>query len=287
MNQCVDEAVHSREWASSSIRGAGIGLRSVHIDEILQTKPCVPWLEILADNHLAQGGLVPAQLAAVREQYPVTFHCVGMSLAGTDPLDVAYLNSLKAMAIDIEPAWISDHICFTRFGEYHSHDLLPIPYTQETLKHVSERIYQAQDVLGERILIENVSSYLEFEQSDLSEAQFIAELLNMTDCRLLLDLNNVYVNAQNHIFDSMDYLDALPLDLVQEIHLAGFEDKGNYLLDAHNNKVSDPVWALYEHIIKKIPNVATLIEWDNDLPDLSVLLAEAQKAELIRQRAKS
>lgn len=281
MSIAENEPAHSQGWASSSISGAGIGLRNTHIEEILLTQPNVPWFEVLADNHTARGGLIPAQLAAIRQQYPLTFHCVGMSLAGTDPLDVDYLNTIKRMVDEIEPAWVSDHLCFTRFGQYHSHDLLPIPYTTETLKHVSERIDQVQNVLGQRILIENVSSYLEFEQSDLTEAQFIAELLNITDCRLLLDLNNVYVSAQNHNFSCLDYLNVLPLDLVQEIHLAGFDDRGDYLLDAHNNKVSDPVWSLYKHIIAKIPGVATLIEWDNDLPEFSVLLDEAKKAENI------
>lgn len=285
MIQALNETVHSQEWASSSIQGAGIGLRNTHMDEILQTSPDVAWFEILADNHTARGGLIPAQLAAIREHYPLTFHCVGMSLAGTDPLDLGYLKTLKKMANDIEPAWISDHLCFTRFGQYHSHDLLPIPYTLDTLKHVSDRIQKVQDILGQRILVENVSSYLEFEQSDLTEAQFIAELLKEADCRLLLDLNNVYVSAQNHNFDAMDYLDVLPLESVQEIHLAGFDDKGDYLLDAHNNKVSEPVWSLYKHIMQKIPNVATLIEWDNDLPEFSVLLSEARKANTIQQRA--
>ncbi len=290
MIQSVNKAVHLQEWAGSlingaGINGAGIGLRTPHMDEILQTQPDIAWLEVLADNHTARGGLIPAQLTAVRELYPLTFHCVGMSLAGTDPLDLDYLKTLRTMADDIEPAWISDHLCFTRFGQHHSHDLLPIPYTLTTLKHVSERIQQAQDILGQRILVENVSSYLEFEQSDLSEAQFIAELLQQTDCRLLLDLNNVYVSAQNHHFDALAYLDILPLESVQEIHLAGYDDRGDYLLDAHNNKVSQPVWSLYKHIIGKIPNVATLIEWDNDLPELSVLLSEAQKADAIQQVA--
>ena len=209
---------------------------------------------------------------------------MGMSLAGTDPLDMDYLNTIKRMVDEVEPAWVSDHLCFTRFGQHHSHDLLPIPYTMETLKHVSERIDQVQNILGQRILIENVSSYLEFEQSDLTEAQFLAELLDVADCQLLLDLNNVYVSAQNHNFNSLDYLDVLPLEMVQEIHLAGYDDRGDYLLDAHNNKVSEPVWSLYEYVIKKIPNVATLIEWDNDLPEFSVLLGEAKKPMTLREK---
>ncbi|MFT6898559.1 MAG: hypothetical protein ACJA13_002981 [Paraglaciecola sp.] len=284
MSNAKNGVAHSQEWANSSISGAGIGLRNTHVDEILLTRPNVPWFEVLADNHIARGGLIPAQLKAIRQQYPLTFHCVGMSLAGTDPLDMDYLKIIKRMVDETEPAWVSDHLCFTRFGQHHSHDLLPIPYTIETLKHVSERIDQVQNILGQRVLIENVSSYLEFEQSDLTEAQFLAELLGVTDCQLLLDLNNVYVSAQNHNFNSLDYLDVLPLEMVQEIHLAGYDDRGDYLLDAHNNKVSEPVWSLYEYVIKKIPNVATLIEWDNDLPEFSVLLGEAKKAMTLREQ---
>ena len=276
--------VASIKQATPIINGVGLGLREIHIDEVLKTRPPVPWFEVLADNHMARGGLIPAQLSAIREIYPLTFHCVGMSLAGVTPLDIDYVNNIKRLASDVQPAWISDHLCFTQYGGHHFHDLLPIPYTEKTLKQVSERISQVQDILGQTILVENVSSYLEFEESKLSEAQFIAELLSMTDCDLLLDLNNVYVSAKNHAFNATDYLGVLPLERVKEIHLAGFEDKGEYLLDAHNNPVSSDVWALYQSVIKKVPHVPTLIEWDNDIPNLSILMAEADKASnLVKQ----
>lgn len=283
MSDHLNSVAHSPEWAAKSVRGVGLGLRNAHISEILQTLPEVPWFEVLADNHTARGGLVPAQLAAIREHYPLTFHCVSMSLAGSDPLDKDYLGMIKQLAADIEPAWISDHLCFTRYGEHRFHDLLPVPYTQESLKMISDRVHQVQDFLGQQILVENISSYLEFEESDLGEAEFIAELLKITDCGLLLDLNNIYVSAQNHNFDAMDYLDQMPLDRVREIHLAGFDDRDDYLLDAHNNPVSEPVWSLYKQVMKKIPDVATLIEWDNDLPELSVLMNEAQRANKVVQ----
>lgn len=281
MTEALNTVARSIERATSPIQGAGVGLRTAHIDEILQTCPEVPWFEILADNHTARGGLVPAQLTAVRENYPLTFHCVGMSLAGSDPLDWDYLAMIKHMATTYEPAWLSDHLCFTRFGEHHYHDLLPVPYTAQSLAHVSRRIEQIQDFLGRRLLVENVSSYLEFTASEMDEADFLAALLHDTDCDLLLDINNIYVSACNHGFDPIDYLERLPLARVREIHLAGYDDRGDYLLDAHNNPVAAPVWTLYAHVIQKIPGTPTLIEWDNDLPALSVLLGEAQRADAV------
>lgn len=281
MTENATGPAHSTEWAGQSIQGVGLGLRGPHITEILQRKPDVPWFEVLADNHTAQGGLIPAQLAAIRADYPLTFHCVSMSLAGTDPMDMVYLSMIKKLASDIEPTWISDHLCFTQFGGHHHHDLLPVPYTEESLKQISARIDLVQNFLGQQILVENVSSYLEFEESDLGEAEFIAELLKSTDCGLLLDLNNVYVSSQNHQFNAMDYLDLIPLDRVKEIHLAGFDDRGDYLLDAHNNPVSESVWSLYRHVIAKIPDVATLIEWDNDLPEFAILLDEVDRANVV------
>lgn len=271
--------------ATPIISGTGIGLREKHINEVLQTRPQVPWFEILADNHLARGGLIPAQLSAIREEYSITFHCVGMSLAGVTPLDSDYLKAIKRLATEIRPAWISDHLCFTQHGQHHFHDLLPIPYTEKMLVHVSQRIMQVQETLGQRILVENVSSYLEFEESDLSEAQFIAELIKVTECDLLLDLNNIYVSAQNHSFSAIDYINLMPLERVKEIHLAGFDDRGDYLLDAHNNPVSSPVWELYKQVIEQAPHIPTLIEWDNDIPEFAVLIGEADKATRISKAA--
>ena len=273
-------SVCSSERAEQPIQGVGIGLRERHISEILQSLPTVPWLEVLADNHLALGGIIPAQLEAVRQYYPMTFHCVGMSLAGTDPLDMEYLKRVKRLADAIEPAWISDHLCFTQFGEHCFHDLLPVPYTQEALNLTTDRIDQVQTFFQKKILVENVSSYLQFEQSEMSEAEFVAELLKKTDCGLLLDINNIYVSAYNHQFDAQEYLDQLPLDRVAEIHLAGYEDRGEYLLDAHNNSVSEPVWDLYRSVLAKGVQAPTLIEWDNDIPSLTRLIDEARQAEI-------
>jgi len=266
------------------ISGAGIGLRSQHINEVLIELPNIPWLEILADNHLADGGLVTSQLEAIAEQYPLTLHCVGMSLASVDPLDKAYCQRIKALAKRVNAAWISEHLCFTSAMGIHSHDLLPIPYNQESLNHCVDRIMQCQDFFGERILIENVSSYMAFQNSEMDEIDFIVELAEQTDCWLLVDVNNIYINQVNQGLDGEDYIDRLPLDRIKEIHLAGYQQQENYLLDAHNNPVSEPVWDLYKRLIKRKADIPTLIEWDNDIPSLQTLLYEAAKAEIIMQQ---
>ena len=264
---------------AQSISGAGIGLRSQHIHQVLDEKPDIPWFEILADNHLVQGGLIPKQLEAVRSCYPLTFHCVGMSLAGADPLDIDYLARIKKLADQLQPAWISDHLCFTQHGEHYFHDLLPFPYTQASLKHVSERVLKIQDYLNRALVIENVSSYLQFKESSMDEADFLAELVKRTGCELLLDVNNAYVNQINHGLDAKDFINRMPIDSVREIHLAGYEDKGDYLIDAHNNKISEPVWMLYEYLVDVLGSGPTLIEWDNDIPALDILMSEASRAQ--------
>lgn len=281
MNPLANGAAPRRRWAAPVIAGAGIGLRSTHIAEVLEHRPPVPWFELLADNHLASGGLIPAQVGAVREHYPLTFHCVGLSLAGCDPLDTGYLRAVKRLMADFEPAWVSEHLCFSRVAGHHYHDLLPIPYTEEALEHVAARIRQVQDFLGQRLLVENVSSYLQFSESTLSEAQFLRALVERADCELLLDINNLFVNAHNHGFDADACLDAMPFERVREIHLAGYEDRGSYLLDAHNARVSPGVWALYQRALRHCGDVPTLIEWDYALPEFAVLQAEAGRAAAI------
>jgi uncharacterized protein (UPF0276 family) len=263
------------------ISGAGIGLRTCHIDQVLRDLPDVPWFELLADNHLAAGGLVRAQVEAVRAHYPLALHCVDMNLAGADPLDLGYLRRVRDLRDRCGATWVSDHLCFTAVDGRNYHDLLPIPYTEEALTHVARRILMIQDFLGERLLVENVSSYLRFAESPLTEAQFLGALAREADCLLLLDVNNLYVNQVNHGDDLDTCLDALPLDRVMEIHLGGYEPKDGYLLDAHNNPVSEPVWRLYERVAGLLPDVPTLIEWDNDIPAFSVLLSEAERASRI------
>jgi len=271
-------------WASEVISGAGLGLRTQHINEVLCTKPDVPWFELLTDNHMAPGGLIPMQLEAIRSNYPITFHCVGMSLGGTDPLDMEYLRGVKTLIDRYQPSLVSDHLCFSQHGQHSYHDLLPLPFNEETLHHFSERITKIQDILKTRILVENVSSYLSYRASTISEAEFISELLSRTDCSLLLDINNIYVNAVNHGFSASEYLSQIPMQRVREIHLAGYEDRKTHLLDAHNNRISSPVWELYEEVVSKYADIPTLIEWDNDIPSFAVLCEEAETASALMHR---
>ncbi len=256
----------------------GVGLRSPHVKEILDTHPKVDFFELLTDNHLSEGGYARNQAHVIREHYPVTLHSVGMSLGGTDPIDFSYLAKIKKLANELEPMCISDHLCWTSFEKQHAHDLLPLPYTEEAINHVSERITQIQDFLETKLVIENVSSYLTYKCSELSEWEFLIAVAEQSCCKILLDLNNIYVSQFNNQCDSIEYIRNIPLNLVAEIHLAGFEDRGTYLLDAHNNKVSAPVWELYQKVIRNNHTIPTLIEWDNDLPPLSTLLQEAEIA---------
>jgi len=263
----------------------GVGLRSPHVKEILATKPNVDFFELLTDNHLAEGGYARQQAYAIRQDYPVTMHCVGMSLGGTDPIDFAYLAKIKKLAAELEPLCISDHLCWTSFEKQHAHDLLPLPYTEEAVIYVSDRIKQIQEFLETTLVVENVSSYLSYECSNLNEWEFLTAIAETSNCKILLDLNNIYVSQYNNQIDAKEYINNISLDLVAEIHLAGFENKGEYLLDAHNNKVSRPVWELYQEVITHDTSIPTLIEWDNDLPLFSILLHEAKKARRHKQSA--
>ena len=264
--------------------GSGVGLRSQHVNELLDHGTDVPWFELLADNHLAPGGLILAQLKALRERWPLTLHCIGMNLGGTDPLDQLYLNRIQALSELVNAAWISDHLCFTACHGRQYHDLLPLPYTEAALLHITGRIHRIQEQFKQPLVLENVSAYLRFRESALTEAEFLAELVQRTDCKILLDVNNLYVNHINHSDNVDGYLTALPLHAVCEIHLAGYEDQGDYLLDAHNNRVSQPVWKLFEQVIALIPDTPVLIEWDNEIPHFAVLRDEARKAEDIMMR---
>ena len=269
------------------ISATGIGLRSPHINQILTDLPDIPWFELLADNHLVEGGLIPLQLEKVCQHYPVTFHSVGLSLGSVDPLNMNYLAKLKKLMQQHEIAWLSEHCCFTSVDGFHSHDLLPMPYSEESLAHMVTRIVQVQDFLGEQILIENVSSYMKFAETTLDEAEFIYELAEQADCLLLIDVNNIYVNHINQGIDTNNYLSCLPYGRIKEVHLAGFDDRGDFILDAHNNPVAEPVWQLYEKLIQQIPDVPTLIEWDNDIPSLQRLIDESKKAEVIADKYRS
>jgi uncharacterized protein (UPF0276 family) len=258
--------------------GHGIGLRPPHYAEVLEQRPPVDWFEVISENFMVAGGNPRRVLRQVREHYPVVLHGVSLSLGSVDPLDEAYLDRLAALAAEVEPAWISDHLCWSSFGGHTGHDLWPLPFTEESLAHVVRRVERVQERLGRRMLVENVSSYLQFTSSTLTEWEFLRELCQRADCGLLLDVNNVYVSARNHGFSAEDFLAGIPVDRVGQFHLAGHSDHGTHLLDTHDHPVCDPVWELYRKAIARFGPVATLIERDDHIPPLAEVVAESQRA---------
>jgi uncharacterized protein (UPF0276 family) len=275
---------NAQNYTTNSIKGCGLGLRLEHFDEIEQHQPDIPWFEILSDNYLLEGTSQRDYLYKIRENYPLTFHGVGMSIGSTEPLNMDFMKSLKKLKDEVQPMWLSDHLCWTSAHGMVTHDLIPLPYTVEVVDHIVDRINQVQDYLGQQMVIENVSSYLQFKDSEMSEWEFINEITSRSDCRLLLDVNNIYVSSQNHLFEAEDYLKAMPVDRIAEIHLAGYEDKGTHLLDTHSRPVSDPVWDLFSKAIDHVGDVPVLIEWDSDIPPLARLIEESDKAQQIRQQ---
>ncbi len=259
----------------------GVGLREAHVADVLRDKPALGWFEVLADNYFAPGGVALRRLEAVCRDYPIALHCVGMSLGSVGAPDYAYLATVRRLAERYQALWISDHLCFTAVGATQMHDLLPLPYTEEAVEHVALKIRKVQDFLGRRILIENVSSYLTYKHSTLDEVDFLSAVAARADCHILLDLNNWYVNVCNHGCEITRALEGLPLERVREVHLGGFQDRGDFLLDAHDHPVTAPVWALFEEFAAKHRDVPVLIEWDNRLPPLQTLLGEADKARRI------
>ena len=262
----------------SSLSGVGIGLRATHYETILNSLPQVPWFEALTDNYMGRGGLPLHHLERVAEHYPITLHGVGLSLGSTDPLNTTYLKKLKQLCERFQPVLVSDHLCWSSVSNVHGHDLFPLPYTERAAKHIGDRIQAVQDFLGHRILVENVSSYLQYKESMQTEAEFLVDVIERADCNLLCDINNIFVSASNHNFDAQEYLELMPVDRVQEMHLAGYEDQGTHLLDTHGAKVHAPVWSLYERALQRFGQVPTLIEWDTNIPEFSVLMAERDKA---------
>lgn len=266
---------------NTTIQGTGLGLRFPHIDLILAEKPQIAWFEALTDNYLKQNSIQQQYLLEIAEHYPLVLHGVGMSLGSTDPLNSTYLHNVKVLAKQVNAAWVSDHICWTGVHGITTHDLLPLPYNAETLNHLVKRIQQVQDTLERQLVVENVSSYLQYQYSDMSEWEFLSYLVEEADCKLLLDVNNIYVNSYNHQFDPMEYLNTIPINRVQQIHLAGFEDKGTHLLDTHGQAVHEPVWELYQKALQRFGATPTLIEWDNNLPSFERLVEEANKAQQV------
>lgn len=265
--------------------GFGLGLRPQHYDEILSGSPRVDWFEAVSENYLVPGGKPLQMLDRVRERYPVVLHGVSMSIGSTDPLDREYLKQLKALARRIEPAWVSDHLCWTGMGKQNLHDLMPLPYTAEAVRHVAGRVTQVQDILGRRILLENVSSYLTYSSSEMDEWQFLAAIAEEADCHILLDINNIYVSAYNHGFDAETYLERVPAHRVRQFHLAGHDNCGDYIIDTHDAPVIDAVWDLYAAAVRRFGPVATMIERDDNIPPLAELEAELDHARSIGRAA--
>ena len=259
--------------------GYGVGLRPPHYSYILENRPDVGWLEIISENYMDSEGSPRRILEQVREHYPVAMHGVSLSIGTTDPLNSEYLKNLKNLAAWLRPAWISDHLCWTGVAHKNTHDLLPVPYTEQALKHITGRIQDVQDFLERPIVLENPSTYLEFTSSSMSEWEFITRMSEDSDCGLLLDANNIYVSCYNHRWDPQTYIDSLPLDRVVQIHLAGHTNNGTHIIDTHNDHVVDEVWALYHYIIQKAGHeITTMVEWDADIPDFPVVQAEVNKA---------
>lgn len=265
---------------SALLEGFGLGLRPEHYVEFISSPQRVDWLEILSDNYLVPGGKPLFYLDKIRRDYPVAMHGVAMNLGSVDPLDIDYVQSIKRLSKRVEPAIISDHICWTGVAGKHLHDLLPLPYTEEAVKHLSARIAQAQDILGRRLVIENVSSYMEANTS-MQEWEFVGAIAEAADCELLVDINNIYVSSRNHGFDPVTYLQALPRSRVRQFHLAGHSHNGTLIIDTHDHAVCDAVWDLYQHAVQLFGSVPVMIERDDNMPPLGALVQELDQARQI------
>lgn len=270
--------------------GFGLGLRPSHYEALLGTHcGSVSWLEVLTENYLLPGGQPLRYLERLRQHYPFALHGVSLSIGSTDALNIEYLQSVRTLAQRFEATWISDHLCWTGVEGVNLHDLMPLPYTEEALQHVVARVAQAQEILGRRLLLENVSSYVSYAHSEMTEWQFLAEVARRADCLLLLDVNNVYVSSVNHGFDAREYLHGIPLERVQQFHLAGHsrhydplnERMSDYLIDTHDAPVAEAVWSLYASAVQRFGDVATMIERDDNIPELHELLAELARARAI------
>jgi len=264
--------------------GYGLGLRPSHYLEILDQRPAVDWFEALTENYLVPGGKPLHYLERVREHYPVVLHGVSLSIGGTEPLDLDYLRQVKALARRIDAAWVSDHLCWTGAHGVNLHDLMPLPYTEEAVHHVAARVAQAQDLLGRQLLLENVSSYVTYRASRLTEWEFLSAVAEAADCLILLDINNIHVSAFNHGFDAQTYLDGIDPRRVRQFHLAGHQNHGDFIIDTHDEPVIDKVWELYAAAVRRFGPVSTMIERDDNIPPLGELLAELDQARRIGDR---
>lgn len=261
--------------------GFGLGLRPQHYAEILHGEPDVDWFEIISENYMIEGGQPLRILDQIRERYPLVMHGVSLSIASTSPLDLDYLARLKTLAARVQPKWISDHLCWTGVHGVNLHDLLPIPYTEEALDHVVDRVRQVQDILGRRLTLENVSSYITYVESEMTEWDFVSEVARRADCWLLFDVNNVFVSAFNHGFSTSDFLNGVPRDRVVQLHVAGHSHEENYIIDTHDHPVCDEVWDFYREAVGALGPVSTMIERDDNIPPLAELVAELDHARSI------
>lgn len=261
--------------------GFGLGLRAQHYSDILEGNPPIDWFEAISENYMIDGGKPLAMLERVRERFPIVLHGVSLSIASTAPLDLDYLKRLRGLAERFEPKWVSDHLCWTGVHGVNLHDLLPFPYTREALDHVCERVDRVQEVLGRRIALENVSTYVTFRGSEMPEWEFIAEMSRRTGCWLIFDVNNVYVSAFNHEFSAEEFIDGIPADRVIQFHLAGHEHNLTHIIDTHDHDVVEEVWDLYRAALRRFGQVSTMIERDDHIPPLADLVAELGVARAI------
>ena len=267
--------------ANGDLTGFGLGLRTPHYQDFIAAPQRVDWLEIISENYLVDGGKPLYYLDRIRRDYPRVMHGVSLSIGSSDPLDLAYLGQIRKLAERIEPAWISDHICWTGTASLNMHDLLPMPYSQQALAHMVARVGQVQDFLGRPLVLENASTYVTFRSDEFAEWDFIGELVKRSGCELLLDVNNIYVSSVNHGFAPRIFIDAIPAAAVRQIHLAGHEDHGDHIIDTHDHPIVDPVWDLYAYTLARIGWVPTMIERDDHIPPLAELIAELDRARRI------
>lgn len=265
--------------------GFGLGLRPDHYESILENRPRVDWFEALSENYLVPGGKPLHYLDRIRTDFPLVLHGVSLSIGSTEPLDREYLGALRQLAQRVEPAWVSDHLCWTGVAGKNLHDLLPLPYTEDAVDHVASRVREVQDFLGRRILLENVSSYVNFRQSEMAEHEFLAEIAARADCLILLDVNNIYVSAFNHGFDAYEFINGIPVGRVKQFHLAGHSHCGSHIIDTHDADIVDPVWELYAAAVQRFGDVATMIERDDHIPPLADLETELDQARRIAAKS--
>jgi len=261
--------------------GFGLGLRTDHYHYIEENRPDIDWFEILSENYMVPGGKPLVHLDRIRADYPIVMHGVSLSIGSTDPLNTEYLAALKALIERVEPHWVSDHLCWTSVDHTNSHDLLPLPYNESTIEHIATRIRQVQDYLGRQILIENLSSYVTYRASEMSEWEFLNEIARRADCLILLDINNIFVSANNHNFYPIDYIEGIDIERVMQFHLAGHSHSGSMIIDSHDHPVCDPVWQLYGQALERFGAVSTMIERDDNIPEFPQLRAELAIAERI------